>query len=124
MQNDELLKQYIIEEPIISKTKIIGYVYLFYNKTNKKVYIGKTVNKFNLRWNEHKYNAFTKLTKNYFYNSLRKYTWDGFDKFVIYQTEESDNKKEIDEIILEKEIEFIELFNSNNPKIGYNCTKG
>ena len=67
MQNDELFKQYIIENPIISKTKIIGYVYLFYNKSNQKLYVGKTVNKFNLRWNEHKYNAFTKLSKNYFY---------------------------------------------------------
>lgn len=124
MQNDELFKQYIIENPIISKTKIIGYIYLFYNKSNQKLYVGKTVNKFNLRWNEHKYNAFTKLSKNYFYNALRKYTWEGFERYVIFQTEELDNKQEVDTIIINKEIEFIKLFNSNNPKFGYNGTTG
>lgn len=124
MQNYELLKQYIIENPIISKTKTIGYIYVFYNKINGKIYVGKTISKFNLRWNEHKYNAFTKLTKNYFYNSIRKYGWDEFNRYIIYHTEELEDKLEIDKLIIEKEKYFIEIFNSNNYDFGYNSTIG
>ena len=73
MQKYKLLKSLVIENPKISKQKHIGYVYAFYNPIRNKIYIGKTVTDYRLRWADHKCNSFTKELKNYFYNSIRKY---------------------------------------------------
>ena len=120
----EILKELIIEKPIKASSGIIGYIYVFNNKVNGKIYVGKTTELYSLRWNEHKYNAFTAVKKNYFYNALRKYSWNGFDRFVIFQTEELESKEDVDRILLEKEKEFIKIFNSNDAQFGYNLTLG
>lgn len=113
-----------MDAKIASKGKFIGSIYIFVNKSNNKIYIGKTILSCSERWSEHKYMAFKKNVINRFYNALRKYTWDGFDKFVIFQTEEFDTAKEADEIILLKEQFYIDLFRSDCPEFGYNSTKG
>ncbi len=119
------LNDLIIESPNIPKDGLfVGYIYVFRNKINEKIYIGKTIELYTLRFNEHKYNAFTKLTKTYFYNALRKYGWDNFDRFVIYQTNYNNSKKEIDKIICEKEKFYINLFRSDCSDYGYNLTSG
>lgn len=119
------LDDLVITNPIVPKDGMfVGYIYVFRNKINKKIYIGKTTELFKLRFNEHKYNAFTKLTKTYFYNALRKYGWDEFDKFVIYQTDYNNSKKEIDKIICEKEKFYINLFRTDCSDFGYNLTSG
>ena len=120
----ETLKNLIISNPNKPTNGYIGYIYIFYNTINDKIYVGKTTELYLLRFNEHKYNAFTKNTVTYFYNALRKYGWESFEKYVIYQTEELDNKIEIDKIILEKEKFYINLFRSDSSKFGYNMTKG
>lgn len=121
---DEKLKNLIIENPNRPTSGYIGYIYVFYNTINHKIYVGKTTELYLLRFNEHKYNAFTKNAITYLYNSLRKYGWDAFERYVIFQTEELENKIEVDKIILEKEIYYINFFNSNNPQFGYNMTEG
>lgn len=119
----------IINNPIkTSKTHVIGSIYLFINKINNKVYVGKTIDSFASRFSKHLSNALELNLQNYFYKAIRKYGYENFDKYVIFQTEEleknSENKKLLDEIVCKKEIEFIEKFKSNNPKIGYNLTTG
>lgn len=124
MQNDELLKKYIIENPIISESKIIGNIYVFQNIDNGKIYVGKTIQGTKIRWSEHKRNAFNKKVINYFYNAIRKYGWEKFNKYVVFQTCELESKKEANKIIIEKEKFFINLFNSNDSNFGYNLTDG
>lgn len=121
---NEELKNLIIEHPNISDKGFIGYVYVFINNINQKIYIGKTIELYSKRWNEHKYNAFTKNLNNYFYKALRKYSWDSFSRYVIFQSEESLDKDFINSIICAKEMELIFKFKSNNPKFGYNLTDG
>jgi group I intron endonuclease len=120
----EELKKLIIENPKKPTKGYIGYIYVFYNTINNKLYIGKTTELYTLRFNEHKYNAFTKNIVTYFYNALRKYGWDSFERYVIYQTEELEDKIEIDKIVLEKERYYINLFRSDMSEFGYNMTKG
>lgn len=122
--NEELKKLIILEPKKAVKNKYIGSIYVFRNQENNKLYIGKTIEDYNLRWNEHYYNAYTKQLKNYFYNAIRKYSWDKFDRFVIYQTEELEDKSIVDKIICEKEIFYINLFRSDSPEFGYNLTSG
>ena len=71
----EELKKLIIKNPKKPTNGYIGYIYVFYNTVNKKLYIGKTTELYTLRFNEHKYNAFTKNIITYFYKALRKYGW-------------------------------------------------
>lgn len=120
----EEFKNLIIENPKKSEEGFIGYVYAFVNIQNNKIYIGKTIEFYNKRWNEHKYNAFTKNLNSYFYKALRKYSWEAFSKYVIFQTEESLDKELVNSIICAKEIEFITKFKSNDPEFGYNLTDG
>jgi len=122
------LSNYIVSNPIelSGKLEIIGSIYLFINPINNKKYIGKTIMKLSSRFSAHLNKS--KHSDYYFYRSIRKYGWNVFEKHVLYQTEIVDNNKEnkklIDSIICGKEIEFINLFESNNPKFGYNETNG
>ena len=123
------LKDLIINNFIQSKSgKIIGSVYIFINRQNNKKYIGKTTMRINDRFSTHKYNCNNSKYDNYFYRAIRKYDWEGFDKYIIFQTEELEdnleNKKLIDSIICQKETEFINNFQSNNSQFGYNLTEG
>ncbi len=120
----EILELRITNYKLATKNKFIGTVYAFINKINQKIYIGKTILTPAERWSEHKYMAFKKKQKNKFYFALRKYGWDNFDKIVIYQTEEFGNAKEPDDIIIEKEKFYINLFRTDSVDFGYNSTKG
>lgn len=124
---DSIIKDLIITNPIIAdKDRCIGSVYIFINKQNHKIYVGKTISSYLSRFNEHKYHAFTSKDVNYFYNALRKYGWDNFNKYIIYQTnlDSINNKNIIDTLICEKEQEFIKKFKTSNSKYGYNLTIG
>ena len=122
--NSELLKLIIQEPKKASEGTFIGSIYVFVNKETDKIYVGKTVQPYKLRWDSHKYNAFTKNTINYFYNAIRKYGWNNFDKYVIYQTKEFQDQDKANEIVLQKETFYINLFRSDSPEFGYNLTRG
>lgn len=118
------LEKFIIEKPIKKiKGVIIGSIYVFKNKSNNKLYIGKTVQNYIQRFADHKCNAEKKKLNNYFYKAIRKYGWDNFDKYIIYQYQDIDKLK-VDKNICEKEKEFILLFNTYNSEFGYNLTSG
>ena len=124
-QTNFQIKFPIIENPKIpEKQYILGTIYLFINKTNNKVYVGQTYNSYLCRWTAHR-NAQDTF---YFHTAIRKYTWDNFDKYVLEQTESylntEDNIKIVNNWLNEREKYYIQLFNSNNEKYGYNLTLG
>lgn len=109
--------------------KIVSHIYIIRNIQTNKVYIGQTnshrLNKnkyrffgFEGRFKDHISEALNNSKKNqctYLNNSIRKYGKENFsvDLVEICKISESD----------EKEIQYIELYNSLYPN-GYNLTKG
>lgn len=92
------------------------YIYKITNKTNKKVYIGKTGRNLDVRWREHCSRA-SQGVNTYFYNAIRKY---GENNFIIEKLEETEDSEKINEL----EQKWIILYDATNPKLGYNLTKG
>lgn len=93
-------------------------IYCAKNIVNEKVYIGKSVN-IEKRWKDHKKgynNPNASQYASYFYNALRKY---GFDSFEFSVLEECTEDK-----LNDREIFWINKFQSNNREYGYNTTNG
>lgn len=116
-----------IKNPVITtKNNIIATIYCFINKINNKIYIGKTISYNYLnRWSTHKT---AHGGCKYFYSAIKKYGWDSFDRYVLYQSEiflnTKKNKKFLLDIANEKEKYYIALYKSNNYNYGYNLTTG
>ena len=91
-----------------------GSVYKMTNKFNKKIYFGKTIH-FKKRMSQHRRRA--KKGKTYLANAIRKHGWENFKVEIMI-----DDVPEEDLDMLEKS--YIEIYNSMNPKKGYNLTKG
>ena len=90
-------------------------VYKITNIINDKLYFGVTQQELKIRWQQHKCNSNKKSY--YLYNAIRKY---GFENFQIEIVFEAENKKEM----LQKEIEFISLYKTNEKIFGYNNSTG
>lgn len=93
----------------------MGYIYKIQNKTNNKIYIGKTVNTIHERWLEHIDEA-KRGDNSLLHKAIRKY---GKDNFHIDQVEECS----VDELN-KKEQYYITLFHSFMNEGGYNMTYG
>lgn len=95
-----------------------GFIYKIENKINHKIYIGQTTRTVLSRWKEHISQA-KDINKphHYFHNAINKY---GEENFIVKEIDSCDNKEELNA----KEIYYISIYNSNNPKYGYNLTKG
>ena len=90
-------------------------IYLHRNKINNKVYIGQTIQSPEERWkNGNGYKGCY-----YFYNAIQKYGWDNFEHIILEQ-----NNNWTYEQLNNKEKEYIKLFDSTNPKYGYNICDG
>lgn len=92
-------------------------VYKVVNLINNKIYIGKTVNKFSKRKSQHKYSAFKANSNTYFHKAIRKHGWDNFEWEIIDKANDNDE-------LCEKEIYWINFYNSTNNNLGYNLTGG
>lgn len=94
----------------------MGYIYKITNKINNKCYIGQTRrNDISLRWNEHKRKS--KYKDNMvIYKAFRKY---GIENFIFEVLEKCSKEK-----LNEREIFWINKFNSNDKNYGYNSTIG
>lgn len=92
------------------------FIYKITNTTNGKIYIGKTERTVKSRWKNHISNA-KKGWPQYLYNAIRKY---GKESFII----ESMSEHETQEELCLAEMATIQLYHSNDPKIGYNMTDG
>lgn len=89
-------------------------VYVHVNKINEKKYVGITKQKPTIRWGKtgNRY-----VNNPYFTYAINKYGWNGFRHIIL----EVNLTRE--EACL-KEQQYIEIYNSNNRKFGYNATKG
>ena len=105
-----------MERHILTDT-MIG-IYCAKNIVNEKVYVGKSVD-IEKRWKDHK-NGYNNPNSSqyisYFYNALRKY---GFNSFEFSVLEECTEDK-----LNDREIFWINKFQSNNREYGYNTTDG
>lgn len=91
------------------------YIYIFRNKTNDKIYIGKT-NSVERRKIEHLSKSRT-LDNRHFYNAIRKYGFDNFELNILFECD-------IEDEAYLKEIDYIKQYKSNNKNFGYNSTIG
>jgi group I intron endonuclease len=94
-------------------------VYLVYkieNKTNGKVYIGKTKRSFQKRWKGHCFDAKAGSDR-YFCRAIRKYGEDGFRKIVIMDVPDNSEANWWEKF-------WIAFYNATNPDFGYNKTEG
>lgn len=90
-------------------------VYIHTNKINNKVYIGQTIYGYNpnLRWrNGLGYEGCT-----YFYNAIQKYGWDSFEHIVLVNNLTAEEANKAEELL-------IALYDTRNPKYGYNIMFG
>lgn len=93
-------------------------IYIHVNKVNNKVYVGKSGRKVKYRWGVDGSGYLRGSDQKYFANAIRKYGWDGFYHFIIW-----DNCLTSDEANY-WERELIRLYRSNDPTRGYNMTVG
>ena len=89
-------------------------IYKYTNKCNNKVYIGQTKNSLEERA-QHNGSNYRSCT--HFYNAIQKYGWNNFQSEILEEvnTIEEANKREM---------YYISLFDSTNPKCGYNISFG
>lgn len=93
-------------------------IYKITNDVNGKVYIGQAVS-IASRWSEHMYRPFNENDETYdshLYRAIRKY---GIDKFSFSVVERC-KKDQLDE----REIFWVDFYQSNNKQFGYNLTAG
>lgn len=91
------------------------YVYIFQNKINNKVYIGKT-NNVERRTIEHLSKSRSDVNQ-HFYNAIRKYGIENFTTKILYECE-------IEAEAYQWEGYFISFYQANNKEFGYNSTSG
>lgn len=93
-------------------------IYKITNKVNGKVYIGQSIS-IEHRWAAHKSAAFRKASEEYnrpLYASIRKYGLENFDFSVVEECQPIE--------LNEKEIYWINYYQSNDMLRGYNLTPG
>jgi len=86
----------------------MGYIYKTTNTLNNKIYIGR------YNGNDSSYLGSGMCFK----RAVKRYGRKNFDKVIL------ENNIESHEELNEREMYWIKLFNSNDPTIGYNLTKG
>lgn len=89
--------------------------YTIYKHTSpsNKIYIGITCQSIKRRWRDGK----GYKSQKYFYRAIEKYGWDNFQHEILYENLEKEQAKIL-------EMSLIHYYNSTNPKLGYNLTKG
>lgn len=89
-----------------------GIIYKITNLINNKVYIGQTIHSFIKRYTKH-----FNIHNEHMIYSMIKY---GKENFVVEILEKNKSEKELNEL----EVYYINKYQSNNPKYGYNKTSG
>ena len=81
---------------IEERASFMGVVYKIQNKSNGKIYIGKTKRTLDVRMTEHLYNSRSHCNKSYIDLAIGKYGIDAFDVAVVEEclTEDELNQKE------------------------------
>lgn len=93
-----------------------GIIYCWRNIHNGKRYVGQTIHP-KKRYNEHKHHLGNYDDQNLFGRALNKYSsMDDWEYYVIEEVPK--------EMLDEREIYWIAFYDSNDPKHGYNMSKG
>jgi hypothetical protein len=94
---------------------MVGFEYNVYSHTSPsgKKYIGITKQKPEHRWS----NGDGYKRHPYFYNAIKKHGWDKMEHVVLFTGLSEQEAKE-------KEINLIALYDTTNPKLGYNISIG
>ena len=104
---------------ISKKFKCPG-IYIIKNSINNKIYVGKSKNCYN-RLNQHIYDIKTEsrnANENcHLLNAIRKYGLDNFECYLVEKFELSEN---IEDVLSERELYWMNELNSLDPNIGYN----
>lgn len=90
-------------------------IYKITNLVNGKIYIGLTTQELKIRWKGHKQSSKTDTRP--LYKAMRKY---GIDNFSIDVVEHVDDMRSLGE----RERHYIKLYDTQNPKNGYNLSAG
>lgn len=94
------------------------YIYFILNKVNGKYYVGQTIKTPEKRWVVHQRDSRNRRFKNnHFSNAIRHYGAENFEVRILLVCYD---QKTLDEA----EIYFISVFDSSNPKVGYNAELG
>lgn len=94
------------------------FIYKLINTINNKIYIGLTTESIPERCRKRVAEAKYRDSRNsYILNAIRKH---GSEVFKVEQIDTANSLKELQQ----KEIYYIQLYNSTDRKIGYNLTKG
>lgn len=97
---------------------IAGYIYQIRNTKNNKLYIGQTTRSLSKRKNEYKKSLlYNEFYNNHLHNAFKKYGFDNFEFTII------DTANSIEELN-EKEIKYINEYNTIDKSIGYNLHLG
>lgn len=107
------IKHLILDYPKRKHNDIAGIIYQIRNKINEKKYIGQTIRALLERIEDYK----RLITNDYLANSIKKYGLDNFEFSII------DTANTIEELN-QKEIYYIEKFNTRNKEYGYNIEYG
>jgi hypothetical protein len=93
-----------------------GYVYLYRSRTERKVYIGQTMQVHGERWTQHLVAAYCGSTLD-FHQAIRRFGPSDFSEEILA---EAKTRTELNKL----EREFIEQFKSTDPNFGYNMRAG
>lgn len=99
---------------------IYGEIYIIKNFANGKMYIGQTVQNSQQRYSQHIREAYAKGRKEYDYclsRGIRKYGKESFDYAILA------DMVPIDDLDLVEE-HYIDMYNTTDPKYGYNMSIG
>lgn len=102
-----------MEQNLFNVKIVVPGIYKITNNVNNKVYIGQSIN-CHSRWNMHYYSAFHYNSQQHLYKAMRKYGFNNFSFEVIKETYDLDYWERF----------FIKMYNSQNPKFGYNYQPG
>ena len=93
----------------------MGYIYKITNTKNNKVYIGQTTRTIVERYEEHLNHASNSVNR-HLYDAMNHY---GAESFIVESLEECEDTK-----LSDREIYWINHYNSNDGSFGYNMTSG
>ena len=98
--------------------QIYGVIYYFRNKINGKLYCGQTINTFEGRYRNDENKIINSVSNDHFKRSIKKY---GISNFEINKNFDiAYSKEELDAL----EDMYICIYNTINPKYGYNKKRG
>ena len=100
------------------KKEVYGIIYMIKNKINGKIYFGQTKHTFEKRYNSNDEKIVNDVSNEHLRNSINKYGINNF--YINRKFDVAYSKEELDEL----EDLYICMYETINPKYGYNKKRG